>query len=173
MNEQKVKLHLGCGMTKMHDYINIDLRKTECTDLVADCRELPYAENSVNEIISFHLIEHFDEPSAIALLKYWYSLLKIDGKLVIETPNLIGMVRRFIKEYDENTNIRPGYLYGCHSKKDRETIPNDNHLWGYSPESLKDYLEKVDFKNIKISEGTDYHARGYGIGFTIRAEAFK
>jgi len=160
-------------MCKLEGYINVDLRETKSTDLIADCRVLPYKMNSVDEIISFHLIEHFDEPNADKLLKYWYSLLKIDGKLVIETPNLIGMARRFIKEYDENEKTRPGYLYGCHCKEGRETILNDNHLWGYSPKSMKLCLEKAGFKNIKISDGTDYHAQDYGVGFTIRAEAFK
>jgi len=173
MIDQKVKLHVGCGMSKLFDYTNIDLRETPCTDVVADCRNLPYLQDSVDEIISFHLIEHFDEPHIIDLLKYWYSLLKKGGKLIAETPNTIGMARRFVKVYEEEKLTKPGYLYGCHNKEGREGIPNDNHLWGYSPESIKKYFEDIGLKNVIVTEGTDYHSRDYDEGYTIRCEGTK
>ncbi|MCK9578806.1 hypothetical protein M0R01_04985, partial [bacterium] len=87
--------------------------------------------------------------------------------------NTVNLTRRFIKVYDEDHLTRPGYMFGCHSKAGREGIFNDNHLWGFSPESIKEYFEKAGFKNVIVGEGTDYHAREYGKGFTIRCEGEK
>lgn len=171
---EKIKLHVACGTVRIDGYINSDLRKVEgITDMIADCSNLPYEENTVDEILSFHVIEHFDEPGFEKLLKHWYHLLKNNGKVIVETPNLIGLTRRFLEEYDNNKITRPGYMFGCHSKIGRESIFNDNHLWGFSKESIKEYFEKNNFKNIIVSEGTDYHAKEYGEGFTIRCEGTK
>lgn len=170
----KIKLHLGCGTVKLENYINIDLREVKgITDLVSDCAILPFAKNSVDEIINFHLIEHFDFPTSKKLIIYWKSLLKPGGKLIVETPNILGMTKRFIDVYEKEGKIRPGYMYGCHDKTGREIICNDNHLWGYTEETLKDLFLELGFTNIILSEGTDYHAREYGAGFTCRIEGVK
>lgn len=170
-----IKLHLGCGTIRKEGYINIDLRTdVDTVDLVADCfKVLPFKENTVDEILSYHLIEHVDEPNFKRLLKYWKSLLKTNGKLIAETPNLIGLAKRFIKVYDEEHVTKPGYIYGCHSKEGREGIFNDNHLWGFSQESLKQYFEEAGFRDVVVGEGTDYHFRDYGVGYTIRCEGTK
>jgi predicted SAM-dependent methyltransferase len=172
----KIRLHIGCGTVRKEGYINIDLRTdVDTVDLVADCfKNLPYKENSVDEIISFHLIEHMDEPTFKNRLIYWKSLLKEGGKLIAETPNLIGLTKRFIKVYEEEHRTRPGYVYGCHSKEGRVGLFNDNHLWGFSPESIKEYFENAGFKNVIVGEGTDYHMVQYvEPGYTIRCEGIK
>lgn len=172
---EQLKLHLGCGTVRKEGYINVDLRKDiDTVDLVADCfKPLPYTLNTIDEICSYHLIEHIDEPGLERILKHWYSLLKPGGKLVAETPNTVALAKRFIKRYDEEKETKPGYLYGCHSKNGRESILNDNHLWGFSPESIREYFEKAGFKHVVSGEGTDYHAVEYGPGYTIRCEGIK
>lgn len=172
----KIKLHLGCGTVHKDGYVNIDLRNDipGTVDLVADCfKPLPYSLGTIDEICSYHLIEHVDEPNFKRLLNYWKSLLKPGGKLIAETPNVIALAKRLIKVYDEEGLTRPGYVYGCHSKEGRQGIFNDNHLWGFSQESLKQYFEEAGFMNVVVGEGTDYHHAQYGDGYTIRCEGTK
>lgn len=172
--DTEIRLHIGCGTVRKEGYTNVDLREIPgITDMVADAADLPFEKNTVSEIISFHLIEHFDQPRGKKLIKYWYDLLKEGGKLIAETPDLLAMVRRFVKVYEEEGRIRPGYMFGCHNKEGREEICNDNHLWGYTQETLAEVFKEVGFREIKTTEGTDYHSREYGAGFTVRVEGTK
>ncbi len=169
-----IKLHLGCGTVHLDDYINVDLRNYKgVADVVASCDALPYEKETVDEIISFHLFEHFDEEKAKDLLKYWYNLLKFDGKLIIECPNILNLCKRMLEVYEKDGNLRPGYIFGAHSRIGRESIPNDVHQWGYTPESLSKYLVDAGFSIISTGDGTDYHAQQSGPGMTVRVEAKK
>ncbi len=166
-----IKLHLGCGMCKLYNYINIDIRKTPCTDLIANCKKLPYETNTVDEIISYHLIEHFERDEAYSLLNYWKSLLKQNGKLILECPNILGFFKRTLSTYEKTGKLNIAHIFGGQ----RTTIPNDIHKWGYTQQSIKELLVSLSFRNIKITEGTDYHAKDYEYthGLFIRAEAIK
>ena len=88
-----MKLHLGCGEKYLEEYINIDFPEGEHTvmkprvDLTADIRTLSYPENSIDEIRSHHLFEHFSRAEALKLLTRWRSWLKSGGLLIIETPD--------------------------------------------------------------------------------------
>ncbi len=174
LEKKEVKLHLGSGTLHKDGYINIDLRSLPgIVDIVADCNNVPFEKNTVDVIENYHLIEHFEDLEIKKLLSYWYSLLKTGGRLIVETPNFIGMVKRCLKVYEEEGLTRPGYIFGCHDKTGREGIFNDIHKWGLSAESAKEYFEKAGFKEIKVGEGTDYHHDEYGDGYTLRIEGIK
>jgi SAM-dependent methyltransferase len=87
------KLHIGCGEKYLEGYINIDFPQSEHSvikikaDVYKDIRLLSYDDNSVDEIRSHHLFEHFERADAIALLIKWRRWLKPGGKLIIETPD--------------------------------------------------------------------------------------
>lgn len=89
----RVKLHIGCGEKYLEGYTNIDYPPSEHSvikvkaDVYHDIRTLSYPENSVDEIRSHHLFEHFNRAEAIALLIKWRRWLKPGGKIVIETPD--------------------------------------------------------------------------------------
>lgn len=88
-----MKLHLGCGGTYLEGYVNIDYPTTEKTimnvkaDIYQDITTLDYPENSIDEIRSHHVFEHFNRVDSLKLLSKWRRWLKPGGKLVIETPD--------------------------------------------------------------------------------------
>ncbi|MDF2433973.1 MAG: hypothetical protein JWP44_3604 [Mucilaginibacter sp.] len=95
-----MKLHLGCGKNVKEGYINID----KYVDLPGvenlDIFNLPYSNNSVDEILAEHLIEHirFNDEE-----KFWNEcsrLLKADGKLIIETPDFEWLCKKFLEAED-------------------------------------------------------------------------
>jgi SAM-dependent methyltransferase len=89
-----MKLHLGCGGTYLAGYINIDFPTSDSTimpvkaDIYQDIRTLEYPENSIDEIRSHHVFEHFERVEALKILLKWRKWLKPGGKLVIETPDM-------------------------------------------------------------------------------------
>ena len=91
---QPLRLHLGCGERYLNGYVNIDyppakhtVQKKTVADLFADVITLSFPDNSVDEVRIHHVFEHFDRPTAIALLCRWHQWLKIGGIVHIETPD--------------------------------------------------------------------------------------
>jgi predicted SAM-dependent methyltransferase len=121
--DQAIRLHLGCGQKKYPEYINIDfpdsehtLQKTVAADAFADIRTLRFPAGSVTEIRSHHVFEHFDRPTALALLSAWYEWLALDGLLLIETPDFhksIEMILDPAYSYEQKQSIIR-HIFGSH-----------------------------------------------------------
>lgn len=178
--ETAVRLHLGCGNQRLPGYINIDCRKSECTDVVCDIRALPYADNSVDTIESYHVFEHmpvclhanvtsgYGEKYAalIIVLKEWYRALKLGGNLVIEMPDLDGITKEYLSADESRKEELLIGIYGSFRNGDNTDI----HRWGANEERLRYILEKAGFRYINFCEATDYHKDDVPC---LRAEALK
>lgn len=56
-------LNLGCGKEPKPGWTNVDLRLIPgATDLVADIRRLPFADNLFDQIFAENVLEHVDDP---------------------------------------------------------------------------------------------------------------
>jgi len=96
-DDAPVKLHLGCGEQYLAGYVNIDFpsdhhtaQKKAVADIFGDLTALDYPDGSIEEIRSHHVFEHFDRPAALALLTRFCHWLPLGGRLVIETPDVLG-----------------------------------------------------------------------------------
>ena len=82
-------LNLGCGTEPKPGWTNVDCRQIPgATDLVADIRRLPFADNVFDQIVSENVLEHIDDPRpAIAELA---RVLKSSSKsrVVVRVPAL-------------------------------------------------------------------------------------
>jgi len=109
-----MKLHLGCGEKYLEGYVNIDYPQSEHSvikvkaDVYHDMRTLSYPENSIDEIQSHHLFEHFLRADAIALLMRWRRWLKPGGKLVIETPDFLSCATLYANAVTEKRRMEVG-----------------------------------------------------------------
>src|SRR5438105_2551875 len=83
-----LKLHLGCGSNRKAGWVNIDLFNA-AADLQLDLREaLPFADASVSEIYSEHVLGHFDyRPDARHLLAESHRVLEPGGVFNIGVPD--------------------------------------------------------------------------------------
>ena len=113
--EKKIRLNLGCGGRPLHDYINVDMDTLEdlrrrypnqefSDDLVIeqfDIFNLPYEDNSVDEIRSDAMVVHLpftDEP------KFFFEVervLKPGGLLYISTVDFEETVKLWLKAEDD------------------------------------------------------------------------
>lgn len=147
-----LKLHLGCGQRYLPGYINVDfpqekhsVQPTSKADLHADIRGLSYAPESVDEIRSHHVFEHFDRVTALALLVRWYTWLKEDGKLVIEVPDFKKCVSSFsLSRRPEKQLALLRHLFGSHE------ADWALHLDGWYAAKFKLYLGSLGFNNLKF-----------------------
>ena len=133
-----LKLHLGCGWKYFAGYINVDLRITDATDIICDIAALPWQDNSVDVIESYHVIEHISHTEIKKTLREWHRVLSPNGKLILECPDF----DRAVQEYLGGNEERLLNIFG------RQRFDGDTHLYGYNTQRLTKLLAEIGFTNI-------------------------
>jgi len=89
MNESTLKLNLGSGQHKLPGYLNVD--KFGDPDLKCDLESFPWPwpDNSVDEIVLHHVLEHLGETSQayLRIMKEMYRVCKTDATVSITVPH--------------------------------------------------------------------------------------
>ena len=80
-----MKLHLGCGNNKKKGYINCDISPAVKPDKIVDLeKKLPFKDNSVDEIIIEHCLEHIQ--NFIPLMHEIHRVCKNGAIINIKVP---------------------------------------------------------------------------------------
>ena len=80
-----MKLHLGCGQNYKKGYINCDFSDNIKLDKKFDItKKIPFDDNSVEEILISHVLEHIQKP--IEVLKEMYRICKNNAIIKIRVP---------------------------------------------------------------------------------------
>ena len=140
-----MKLHLGCGENYQKEFINIDISRDSVADKVLDMSRLPYKDNSIEKIESYHAIEHLSLIEAQIALSEWYRVLKDKGVLLLECPDFEKCLKEFLKA----TNKRKWQwwiktIYGF-QQPDSEEL----HKTGFNFKRMKSLLESFGFSEVK------------------------
>lgn len=130
------KLNLGSGSFFKEGYLNVDHRKIEGVDLVADIGDLPYENGTLDEIFLSHVVEHFTEKKMLALLKYWHTLLVKGGAIVIIVPDIESMIHQFEKKEISWENLRAVVLGG-------QDYNSDYHFNMFSVGYIQEMVKKA------------------------------
>jgi len=139
---KNLKLNLGCGDEILEGYVNCDLYGDKA-DMIFDAATIPFPDNSINEIRAYHLIEHFNFMEGLQVLKEWFRVLKPEGKLVLETPDLLNTCDQFVKSTENERIILYGHFFAW------PWIPGQAHYFLYTESQMNWSLEEIGFKNIK------------------------
>jgi len=146
-NTSSVRLHLGCGQSHLSNYVNIDFPPTQHTvqttsgaDLFGDITQLIFPQESIDEVRSHHVFEHFNRQHALALIAIWHTALKIGGTLFIETPDFEESIKLL---------VQPSYTYANKQKILRHIFGSHEAFWAYHYDGW--YEEK--FRHILNSFG--------------------
>lgn len=151
-----VRLNLGCGDKLLPYYINIDARPERdglTPDMVLDVRDLStFEDNSVDEVLSVHLIEHLSRMDAPRAIAEWVRVLKPGGVLIIECPDLLTACEAIVKDpgaahhHDGEIAQRSMWaIFGDPGDGD----PLMMHQWGYTAESLGDLLTQAGLEDVR------------------------
>jgi ubiquinone/menaquinone biosynthesis C-methylase UbiE len=142
-----MKLNLGCGKKYLETFTNVDVQHIEgakCPDVLCDLKALPFKDDSADEILSVHVVEHFFRWEVGPLLREWWRVLKPGGKMVLELPDVLKAARNLLAGMGDQMAMWP--LYGDDTLKD----PYMCHKYGWSEQTLKRELEACGFRDVKI-----------------------
>ena len=107
----KMKLNLGCGSKIYDGYINVDKFDIYNVDIQHDLEKFPYPfeDNSVEEIILSHVLEHIgqDPDIFIKILKEFYRICKNHALIKIVVPH-----PRHDDFLSDPTHVRPVTVLG-------------------------------------------------------------
>jgi hypothetical protein len=80
-----MKLQFGCGNDKRKGYLNCDISKSVNPDKIVDItKKMPFKDNSVEEIIMNHVLEHTQKP--LEVMKEIYRICKNKAPIKIRVP---------------------------------------------------------------------------------------
>jgi ubiquinone/menaquinone biosynthesis C-methylase UbiE len=105
-----IKLNLGSGGDYLEGFVNVDLY-AERADERYDIAKLPYDDNTIDEIRAFHVIEHFDYIKGFYVLSEWRRVLKFNGRLHLETPDLLNSCRELLNRDEDGQWRLFGHIF--------------------------------------------------------------
>jgi len=100
------KLEIGSGHRPQPGYEHLDIDAT-CPDLefVGPMDDIPVDDETFDELLSIHSIEHTSWRNVLPTLQEWFRVLKPGGRLEFHTPNLryILSTPRWRDDYERMT----------------------------------------------------------------------
>ncbi len=148
----KIKLNLACGQDYREGYINIDnmsmYNGRMKVDIEADVKIFEFEKDTVEEILLLHFMMYIHLTEALTLFKKWYSWLKKDGKLVIET----GDLKKICKTILDSNN--PDVINGTNGVMQLHGWDTTaGHTWGWCFDTIQLLLLQAGFRIITYKDG--------------------
>lgn len=159
-----LRLNLGCGRHTPDGWFCVDAAQhpsaTRPVDLLSDLKKIDLPDLCASEVIAIHVWEHFYPWECDELAIEWRRLLRSKGRLVLEMPDLMKFCRNILQgRIDGNHPDQMGLwgMYGDPRTKD----PLMMHKWAWTFKTLRPFLERYGFKDIREEE-TQWHPMGRG-----------
>lgn len=142
------RLLLGSGSWRWAGWETVDADPDNHPDYLAAIPPLPTAilSSRWDVIMAVHFIEHLPPWKASDLLKSCYDILKPNGILILEQPNIEYCARCLLGLETPPAGGAPGQFdlwgfYGDPGHRNEWML----HRWGYSPRTMTELLVNVGF----------------------------
>lgn len=110
-SREPLRLNLGGRGTKIKGFKTVDLSPEHDVDFRSDVSDLSaFKDKTVDQIYASHILEHFPHVKTLSVLKEWYRVLRVDGKLFVSVPDFDRAVDLY-KKYGLS-NYLTNLLYG-------------------------------------------------------------
>lgn len=153
------KIEVGSGRTPKPGFYTCDIRPLPNIDFVCSADALPFANNSIKQLYSRHLIEHFTLKEFLKVLGEWNRVLKVGGELYIVCPNILWHLQQILTGehnsfYAKESGINQRF-WGFGSLFGWNQDVYDCHKFGYYFDLLKDILSDFGFGEITDLTNTE------------------
>ena len=165
----------GCGSNYLDGWCNIDGFPAEDTDthrgnqpiapdLWADIMNIPAKDNSVDIIMTQHVVEHFYRHQAIQLFREFRRILKPGGIVITEMPDLSRIILlframpfapRYNKSMGANRDMIKSQLYGASWEENESGYPYHKYVWERA--EFCEMLDKLGYNILLQSGATHSH----------------
>ena len=136
--EERRYVHLDASPRGLYD---AQLDMFFAPDVVSNLADnLPmFPDNKFDEVICDHVFEHIPAQHMPIVLTALRRVLKIDGQLIVETPNMTAVAKAWLE--GGNQEELQQWIHG-------EDVGGDfdGHRYSYSPEALRALLEMSRFR---------------------------
>lgn len=148
------KINLASGQRPFpKPWVNIDIRDQGYdVDILADAKELPFEDNSVDIIVAHHLWEHIPLHEQESYSREWWRVLKKGGILAVFVPNMRILAKAWVDGKIDT------FTFCVNSHGAWQGHVTDLHRWSYDEMELKDRLRVWDGKECKF----DFKTRAVG-----------
>lgn len=151
--KKQILLEIGCGKRPRKGYKTCDIRNLPGVDIVCSAHKLPFNDNTVDEIYSRHVVEHFKFKEFLKVLYEWNRVLKSGGSIYIICPEMLWHLKQILegshKSFFDKSNGKNDRYWGFGSLFGWQQSKYDIHQFGYYFELLKDILEDFGFTKVK------------------------
>lgn len=159
------KLDIGCGNTITPGYLRADINpKLPALDYICEMDSIPVEDGYFSEVRASHVIEHVPLQRARSALCEWHRVLKPDGFVWIDTPNIERNARLYLRNdwMRDFRNLKPEEQQALllDGKPDRtlwlnfKVFSSDDpwniHYWNADPDLLEHLCRKAGFQRTKV-----------------------
>jgi predicted SAM-dependent methyltransferase len=139
----------GYRSGKIPGFKTVDLREGTATDIVADVSDLSFLpDESVLELYSSNVLEHFPHTKTQKVLSEWCRVLKRGGKLWLSVPDFEASVQLYLKN-----GLVPWVSYLIWGD---QAHPLNYHYINFTFSSLALEASKAGFSDIKRVQSLPY-----------------
>lgn len=148
-----LKIYYGCGTTRQPGYVNVDVRRTNATDLVVELEALARClKGCCSEVYMSHVLEHFGAPGkamrkgpgdvlgAVLLVK---QMLKSAGMIRIAVPDFKALCHLYL---NQNIPLYPKIIGRISGEQE---YPENLHRCVFDRDFLQYCLTHCGFEDIQ------------------------
>jgi GT2 family glycosyltransferase/ADP-heptose:LPS heptosyltransferase/predicted SAM-dependent methyltransferase len=182
-NSQPIKLEIGCGYNPQPGFLHLDVRPLPDVEYVCDFSKepLPFEDNSLDEILSNHSIEHISWRGLPFVVGEWFRTLKPGGRVFLRTPDLEYIARSYLdgkttpewpgdEQYltdNLSSEITPGWWANLKLYAGQD-YPSNYHFMCFDFDMIKAFFERIGFTDVARLQIKPVFSSG-----ELQVEAFK
>jgi predicted SAM-dependent methyltransferase len=145
---KKLEIGVGNNPQKDNEWLHQDIRILPGVDLVCDAKKLPLPNESLTDIFSSHVIEHFSWREVKNVLIEWLRVLEIGGRLEIITPDFYRLwenlvIKRDLPKTDKWKGGPVDSAFVAYVTGGGQDYVENTHTAHYTPDWYQQTLEEL------------------------------